>query len=367
MRYIYFLILPFLFCCKTHKSTQQMPSLPCEVAITSDTLFKNRMSFTSQVYPNKTLTLEPRVNGYLVNTYFKKGMPVKKGDLLFQIEPLQISTTLSQAKAQLASAEAELSRAANNYYRAVPLAEINAISASSLDEYKSTYLAAQASMEVAKAELQSATLNMGYTKVTAPSDGIIDDSDVSIGDWVGTGTQYAVLAKVYEIDTILVKLALPMNDYLSIRQQDSLQNPSYQNATLISDATITLSDGTTFPEIGIYDYTESEIDNSTGTIILNIKFANRGGLLKPNQFVKVSANIGAEQQCITVPQVAIMQTQGQSNVFVVSKDSTVNYRKVTLGKTIDDKWIVETGLQKGEKILTSGLTKVRSGEKITPL
>lgn len=366
MRYIFFLLLPFLACCKSHKTKPQMPNLTCEVSYATDTIFKNRMNFTSQVYPNKTLTLEPRINGYLASTNFKKGMPVKKGDILFQIEPIQINTTLTQAEAQLASANAELTRARNNYYRAVPLAKINAISESSLDEYKSTYLSAESSVKVAEAELENAKLNINYTSVTAPNDGIIDDTSVSIGDWVGVGTQYAVLAKIYDIDTIQVKLALAVNDYLSIRHRDSLLNPSYDNSKLISDVKIILSDGTEYPEIGVYDYTESEIDNSTGTIILNVKFLNENNVLKPNQFVKVCANIGTERDCVVVPQVAVIQTQGQNNVFVVSDDNTVNYRKVALGSTIGDKWIVEGGLKKGEKVLTSGLNKVRSGEKITP-
>ncbi|MFI3268090.1 MAG: efflux RND transporter periplasmic adaptor subunit [Rikenellaceae bacterium] len=367
MKYIYFFILPFLFCCKSHKTESSMPSLPCEVAYVSDTIFKNRMNFTGQIYPNNTFTLEPRINGYLVNTNFKKGAPVKKGDILFQIEPIQINTTLTQAEAQLSSAIAEQTRTQNNYYRAVPLAEINAISASSLDEYKASYLAAQSSVNVAKAELESARLNMGYTTITAPANGIIADTDVSIGDWVGTGTQYAVLAKIYDIDTIQVKLALAVNDYLTIRQRDSLLNPSYDNSNLISDVKITLSDGTEYPEMGVYDYTESEIDSSTGTIILNVKFANKSMVLKPNQFVKVCANIGSERSCVVVPQVSVVQTQGQSNVFVVSDDDVVAFRKVKLGATIGDDWIVESGLKKGDKVLTTGVTKVRTGQKITPI
>lgn len=364
MKHLYLLTLLFFVGCKTHKSQANMPLLECSTAIAKDSSINNQMSFTSQIYSNSTITIEPRVNGYLIEKNFKRGMPVKAGELLFKLDPTQINTQLTQSKAQLASAQAELIRANNDYQRAIPLSKINAISSSSLDEYKATYLSAKSSVDAAVAALKSAELNTKYTVITAPVSGIIQDSGASIGDWVGVGTKYGVLAQIYVTDTVQVKLALPMNNYITIHQHDSLLNPSYDNKKLISNIRLTLSNGSIYPENGIYDYTESSIDKLTGTMILIIKFANKEMFLKPNQFVKIDANIGSLATHIVIPQEAVIQSQGQSNIFVVSEDNTVDFRKVELGKTINDKWIIKSGLKKGERVLTSGLTKVKTGQKI---
>lgn len=200
--------------CRGRHTTGAQPSLRVEVIEAATDTVPNRMSFVSSVESNFDALIEPRVNGYLVNKYFSSGMPVRKGQLLFTIDPNLLSTTLLSAEASLESARAQEVSARNNYERAVPLARIDAISQTQLDQYTAEYVAAQAAVRSAEQQVRNARLQVGYTRIYAPIDGIIASSNAHTGDYVGVGTQFSVLTTISNIDTVAVDVAIPMAQYL---------------------------------------------------------------------------------------------------------------------------------------------------------
>ena len=323
-----------------------------------------RRSFIGYLASNFDAVIQPRVNGFLASKSFESGMPVRRGEVLFQIDPEQLSTTMLAAEASLASAKAQAIEAKNNYERAVPLARIQAISQSNLDQYTAQYKASAASVRAAEEALRSAQLDVGYTLLRSPIDGIISTSSANVGDYIGPGTQFNVLTTISNIDTVSVDVALPMAEYLRI---DGERGEIYDNADLLSDIRLRLADGSLYPHAGRYSYTRKDITTRAGTLVLVVAFPNPDKALKPGQFARVEATVGGMQPRIVVPQRCVSQAQGVNSVWVISPDSTAHFRRVALGNTIGDKWCITDGLAAGELVATEGLQKLNEGEKIRPL
>ncbi len=346
-----------------HSISQHPESLHIKVVRTEIDTLAEHMTFIGTLSSNFDAVIQPRVNGYLLSSNFQSGNPVKRGKLLFTIDPAQFSTTLLAAQASLESAKAQLANARNNYERAVPLARINAISQTQLDQYTAQYKAARASVQSAEQSLRAAQLNVGYTELRAPIDGIVAHSTAHVGDYVGPGTQFEVLTTVSSTDTLTVDLAIPMSRYLQLAPS---KMSLYDNAGLLSQIYLIQADGSRYPYEGSYAYTRKDISTSTGTLILVVKFPNPDNLLKPGQFARVKAAIGHPKPRILVPQQCVSQVQGINSVWVMAKDSTVAYRRITLGDTFDDMWCVEEGLAPNEQVVVAGQMKLRNGMKIIP-
>ena len=349
--------------CRGRHATGAQPSLRVEVIEAATDTVPNRMSFVSSVESNFDALIEPRVNGYLVNKYFSSGMPVRKGQLLFTIDPNLLSTTLLSAEASLESARAQEVSARNNYERAVPLARIDAISQTQLDQYTAEYVAAQAAVRSAEQQVRNARLQVGYTRIYAPIDGIIASSSAHTGDYLGVGTQFSVLTTISNIDTVAVDVAIPMAQYL---RYAGTRPSIYENDGLLSDITLSLADGVVYPSKGWYSYTQKDISSSMGTIVLVVKFANPDYTLKPGQFARVTANVGPSLPYVVVPQRAVTQMQDLSSVWVVGRDSTAEYRRVTLGRIAGDRWCILSGVEPGEWVVTAGIQKLHNGQKVIP-
>lgn len=350
--------------CKKHRSAQDAPPLTVEVAqaVTENVPF--RMRFIGTLSSNFDAVIQPRVNGYLLSAAYESGAPVRKGQLLFTIDPAQLSTSMLEAQASLESARAQLSEARNNYERAVPLAKIDAISAAQLDQYTAQYKAAEASVRSMEQALRSAEMNVGYTELRSPIDGIAAHTSAHIGDYVGPGTQFDILTTVSNIDTLTVDVAIPMAQYLKAAGRDT---PVYDNEKLLSDIRLTLSDGTVYPQAGRYAYTRKDVSSTTGTIVLVIRFPNPGQRLKPGEFARVDANVGPSRQTVVVPSRCVNQTQDINSVWVVRPDSTVSYRRVIPGDTYGEMWCIDDGLAAGEWVVLSGSQKLRNGAKVAPV
>lgn len=350
----------------THKKSkiEGMPPVEVEVVIAQDQLVPYRYTFVSQTSSNLDFTIEPRVNGYLMSKNYRSGQPVMKGDLLFEIEQEPYQIALSKARANVASARSTLTNAEANFNRVEPLAKIQALSQSELDAATAQLMAARAGYNVAMQELNNAKLQLSYTKIYAPHNGIGSSSKAVVGDYVGVGTNFAVLATVSYIDSVAVDLSLPVSKYLEVAGGDE---PSYKNKNLLSDIVMELSDGSIYPQPGIYNYTKTEVDNSADAIILQVLFPNLDYALKAGQFVKIMATIGEPLNVVTIPQVCVTQTQNIYNVWVVAADSTAQFRNVTLGDVVGDKCVVKTGLSAGEKVISGGFFKLRNGAKVSVL
>lgn len=358
-RFPLLLLLLFAGCKKSPKTTGSTPLLRLEtVVVELDTLPAER-EFIGYLQANYSAVVQPRVNAWLVKKHYQNGMAVKRGDRLFTLDASPFRTSLLAAEAQLESARAQHLEAKNNYERAVPLARIEAISQTQLDQYTAQFSAAKAAVESAEQTLRSARLEEGYTRIVSPIDGIVASSSAHAGDYVGPGTQFEVLTTISNIDTLSVDLALPMREYLALGGRDPEQNGDF-----VRNLRLYLSDGSLYPLAGSYGYTHKDVSSTEGTLLLSVNFPNPERLLKAGQFARVRASLGRGISSLVIPQRAVVQAQGLYSVWIVAPDSTVHYREVRVGDAEGENWRIRSGLEPGERVLLTGLQKVRNGMKI---
>lgn len=349
--------------CRRHnKSEPEAAPLRVEVATaTSDSIIM-RYSFTTHLRSNYDAVIQPRVDGYLERIAYRSGMPVRRGDLLFTIESNLLNTSLLAAQAALSSAEAEALEAKNTYDRAIPLARLNAISDSQLDQYTAAYNSSVASVRSARQQVTSARLQVSYATIYSPIDGIVAASKAHEGDYVGPSTQFSALTTVSNIDSLKADLSIPTSLYL----EKAGNRSAYENRDLLSDISLTLADGSIYPYKGIYDYTAQQISTSSGTVTLVVKFPNPDYRLKGGEYGRVEVGLGQRERVVLVPQMAIEQVQGIESVWVVKPDNTVEQRTIQTGETVGRNWIVKSGISEGETVVLTGKDKLHSGMRITP-
>ena len=231
-----------------------------------------------------------------------------------------------------------------------------------LDQYTADNLAAIAAVKSAKQSLHNAQLDESYTRIYAPIKGIISSSAATSGDYVGPGTQFSTLTVIQNIDTVSVDLSIPMKEYLAVSGKSAF---SYDNASLLSEIELKIADGSKYSEAGFYQYTRQSIASEMGTIVLVVGFRNPNYALKSGQFARITASLGKDIERIVIPQQAVTQIQDICSVWVIRPDSTAEYRKVDLGLAIGEWWIVNSGLEKGEVVATTGLQKLHDGMRVT--
>lgn len=348
--------------CKQRAKIDSTP-LAIEVAPATEQILPNDMQFIAPIAANYSATIQPRISGFLLSSTFENGMPVKQGQLIFTIDDSPQRANRLAAEASLSSAKAKAAEAKRNYERAIPLARINAISQTQLDQYTAENLAAIAAVKSAEQSLRNAQLEESYTRIYAPISGIISSSAATAGDYIGPGTQFSTLTTIQSIDTVAVDLAIPMRDYLAASGRTTF---SYDNASLLSDIRLRVADGSEYPEKGFYKFTRQDIASRMGTIVIVVGFRNPTYALKTGQFARVTASLGGDKKRIVIPKRAVRQIQNISSVWVIRPDSTAEYREVHLGNTAGEWWIVESGVAKGEVVATTGLQKLRNGMKVLP-
>ncbi len=358
------LVAALLSGCRKRPAAHSVPPLRVEVVQATTASVPNRMRFIGELSSNFDAVIQPRVNGYLSSTAYESGMPVRRGQLLFTIDPAQLSTSMLAAEAALESARAQAAEARNNYERALPLARIDAVSQSQMDQYTAQFRAAEAAVRSAEQSLNNARMNVGYTELRSPIDGIAAHTAAHVGDYVGPGSQFSVLTTVSNIDTLTVDLAIPMTQYLRFAGPG---RSLYDNGQLLSDIRLTLADGSPYPLPGHYAYTRKDISATTGTLLLVAAFPNPDRTLKPGQFARVEANVGPVRSRVVIPRQAVSQTQDIDAVWVVGPDSTVRYRRVTPGDPFGSMWCIDEGLAAGEWVVVAGRQKLRDGEKVAPV
>lgn len=347
-------------CKGTPKQKASMPPLKVETALAELDSMAREREFVGYLQSNFSATIQPRVNAFLLKKHYQNGMPVKRGQLLFTLDGSQLRTARLRAAAALESARAQLLEARSNYERSLPLVELEAISRTQFEQYKTQYAAAQASLRSAEQALRDAELQEGYTIIRSPIDGIAASSSAHAGDYVGPGTQFEVLTSISNLDTLSVDLALPMREYLALGGR----TPE-NNAGFVRSIRLYLSDGELYPHPGSYGYTHKDITSSEGTLLLSVNFPNPERLLKAGQFARVTASLGAPAGAVMVPSEALVQNQGKSSLWVVGADSVVRYRAVEALSPAGAWCQISSGLQAGERVLLTGQQKVRDGEKVT--
>jgi len=308
------------------------------------------------------IEVRARVEGFIQSVDFKEGNPVKKGQLLYTIDPRPLQATLSQAKGALAEAEAQLARAKQDVVRYEPLVAKNAISRQEYDTAVVVQRAAEAAVEAAQATVERAQIDLGYTRVTAPDDGLVGKTEVYPGTLVGRG-QSDLLTHISQIATIHVRFTVPERDYLfyARRQQERAGTPAASAALPFE---LVLSDGSVHPKKGAIVFVDRNIDAATGTIMMEAAFPNPGGIVRPGQFARVRAAVDLKQGAILVPQRAVTELQGIYNVAVVGADDTIELRMVKPAQRIGTLWVIDSGLKAGERVVVEGMQKVRTGVKV---
>ena len=360
LTFIIMLAISCLSCKQRAKSSTEPISI--EVATVEERKVPYTRTFIAPIAANYSATIQPRISGFLRASFFKNGMPVKRGQLIFTIDDAPQRANRLAAEAALSSAKAKAAEAKRNYERAIPLAKINAISQTQLDQYTAENLSAIASVKSAEQSLRNARLDESYTRIYAPINGIISSSAATAGDYIGPGTQFSELTTIQNIDTIGVDLAIPMREYLAITGRKAF---SYENNKLLSNIKLRVADGSEYPEEGFYLYTRQSVASEMGTIVLVVGFRNPDYTLKVGQFARISASLGADKEQVIVPQRAVNRVQNISSVWVIRPDSTAEYREVRLGNTTGEWWIVESGVERGEMVATTGLQKLSNGMKVS--
>ena len=320
--------------------------------------------------------IKPQVTGYLLRQTYQEGSFVKKGQLLFEIDPRTFQAALDQTKAQLANAEGQLAQAEANQVKAqldvnryTPLAKEQAVSQQDLDNAVQGNVAAQAQVRAAKAQIDAATaqmaaaqLNLGFTKIVSLIDGIVGVAQAQIGDLVGPTS---LLTTVSTLDPIKVYFPVSERGYLNyIKENPDAAKRAEQERHLGLE--MILADGSRYPHEGSFSFADRQVDVKTGTLRLQGLFPNPGNILRPGQFARVRAITTTKKGALLVPQRAVTELQGGYQVAVVGKDNKVEIRPVKVGERIGPQWIIEAGLKPGERVVTEGVQRVKAGMTVNP-
>jgi len=301
--------------------------------------------------------IQARVSGHVIQQSYQEGSVVRKGQVLFEIDPRPFKAALDQAKAQLAQAEAQLGKAKLDVERDTPLAQARAIAQSQLDTEIQAKLGAQAQVQAAKANVEQARLNLEYTKATSLISGIAGIAQVQIGNLVGPSS---VLTSVSQVDPIKAYFTVSEQDFTDFHRRFPTQE-SVEEQRKRMPLELVLSDGSVYEHPGTIYFADREVNAATGAIRIAGVFPNPNNLLRPGSYGRVRVSARTRQGALLVPQRAVTELQGSHQVAVVGNDNKVNLRPVTVGERVGKMWIVTDGLKPGERVVVEGLLKVRDG------
>lgn len=303
-------------------------------------------------------TIRPQVSGYLIRQNYKEGEAVRKGQVLFEIDPRPFQAALNKAKAQLSQQMARHETSKANLARIKPLAEKNAVSQKDLDDAVGTELSARSSVEAAQAAVEEAQLNLGFTRITSPIDGIAGIAKTQLGNLVGPSIQEE-LTSVSTLD--------PIKAYINISEREYLMAATAGSKKMEElPLELILADGSVFPHQGHLAIMDRQIDPTTGTMKIGALFPNPDNRLRPGQYGRVRATVRVQNAALLVPQRAVTELQGKYLVAVVGADNKVDVRPVTVGVRIGTDWIIDKGLKPGEQVIAEGTQKVRTGAIVSP-
>jgi membrane fusion protein (multidrug efflux system) len=321
------------------------------------------VELVGQTRGSQDVEIRARVEGYLESVDFTEGTFVRKGALLYQIDPKPLEAVLANAKADLATAKAQLEKTNNDVTRYRPLAEQQAVSRQELDNALSSQEAAQARVEAAKAQVDKATLDLGYTRVTSPLDGLVGTTEVKAGNLVGRG-ESTLLTTVSRIDPILFRAGVSEAEYLRVARR-TLETGVRSE---VGEAAIELilADGTVHPHKGRVEAVERAVDPTTGTLAMQFTFPNPDRLVRPGQYGRVRFVVETRAGALLVPQRAVQELQNLYSVAVVTADNKVAFRNVKVGPRVDGLWVIEEGVKPGETVVVEGLQRVREGAVVNP-
>jgi len=304
-----------------------------------------------------------QVTGYLISRNYEEGQVVKTGDLLFRIDPRPFQAALDQAKGQLGFAKADLERNHLDVVRYTPLVKQGAVSQQEYDNAVQRERGAQASVQAAQAAVEKARIDLGFTEVRSPVDGIVGLAQAQLGDLVGPNDPKP-LTDVSQLDPMKVSFPLSEQDYLrfATRIQEAVRTGSFRKDSL----ELVLADGSIYPHRGTGYPAGRAVDPRTGTITVKGVFPNPDAYLRPGQFARIRVETDLRKGALVVPQRAVSDLQGTKQIAVVGPDDKVDVRSVRAGPTWGTLQVIDEGLSAGDRVIVEGAQKVRPGMVVAP-
>src|SRR5215510_8274835 len=315
------------------------------------------LELVGQTLGSQDTELRARVEGVLESMDFQEGSFVKQGTLLYQIDRKPLEAALAQAKADQSTAEARLEKANNDVERYRPLAAKQAVSKQELDDALAAQDASRSQVAAMKAAVDKASLDLGYTRITAPITGLVGTTLVKPGNLVGRG-ENTLLTTISKVDPILFRVGATEADYLRVARRNPSRNGQPPRAAGIQ---LILTDGTVYPSTGRIVTVDRAVDPTTGTLGVQIEFPNKEQLLRPGQYGRARILLDTKPNALLVPQRAVQELQNLYSVAVVDGQNKVGFRNVKVGQKIDSLWVIEEGLKPGERVVVEGLQRVRDG------
>ena len=350
--------------CKKDAPVEFRPTVTVVPAVADDVEIYGE--YVGSVKAQQFVEIRARVEGYLEKMLFAEGKYINKDQLLFVINQEQYRAKVNRAKAQLSKDEALALKAKRDFERIRPLYEQNAASRLDLDNAQAAYETAKAQVEMSKADLAQAQLELGYTEVRSPISGYISERNVDLGTLVGPGAK-SLLATIVKSDTVLVDFNLTTLDYLRSKERNVDLNQTDSNRKWQPNVTVTLADNSTYPYKGLLDFAEQQVDPNTGTFSVRAKLPNPESALLPGQFTKVKLLLDVREGATVVPQRAVSREKGGAHIFVMHPDSVVEKRFVELGPESGNDVVVERGLAPDELVVVEGFHKLSPGMKVLPV
>lgn len=318
---------------------------------------------TGRVVAAVTAEIRPQAGGIVLKRLFTEGSEVEAGQVLYEIDPTSAQTSVRDAEAMLSSAKVALATAKAKAVRYRELVDIEAVSQESAEEAEAAYKQAISAVVSAEANLEDARLSLSYANVTSPINGRIGRSSVSEGALV-TANQATVLATVQQLDPVYLDATQSATELLRIRQQFEQGMVKLENGCAV--VRLIKDDGSLYDPVGKLELDDAIVDETTGTVTVRSQFPNPNNELIPGMYGKIRVEGAVMQKALLVPQVAISRdVKGNAIAYVIDENNTIEERTLTTGQTLGDQWIVENGLQAGERVVVEGLQKIRVGSVVS--
>ena len=309
---------------------------------------------------SEDVEIRARVEGYLAAVSFTEGSFVKRGQLLYKIDPQPFQAALSQAQANLETAKARLEKTNNDVARYRPLAAQKAVSQQELDNALSAQEAARFQVTAYDALVDKAKLDLAYTTISSPVDGLIGTTQKKVGSLVGRG-ENTLLNTISQVNPIYFRCAIAEAEYLRLARS-SVDRKALEKKYGVE---LILADGTVFPHKGRLEAVERAVDPTTGTLTGQFSFPNPERILRPSQYGKARFVVDVKEGALLVPQRAVQEIQGLYSLMVVKPDATVEQRMVKGGERVGNQWVIDSGIKPGEKVIVEGIQRVRPGVKVS--
>jgi membrane fusion protein (multidrug efflux system) len=315
------------------------------------------LDLVGQTEGSQDVDVRARVEGFLESMNFREGSFVRRGSLLYVIDAKPFEAALAAAKADKATAQARLEKANNDVARYTPLVAKQAVSQQELDNARAAQDAARSQVDAGTAAVEKATLDLSYTRVAAPIDGLVGLTKVKPGSLVGRG-ESTLLTTISQLNPIVLRVGVTEADYLRVIKRDPSRGGAEPTAAGIE---LSLADGTTHPQKGSIKTVERAVNASTGTLTLQLQFANPQTVLRPGQYGRARILMEMRTGALLIPQRAVQELQNLHSVAVVGADGKVAFRNVKVGPRVDTLWVIEEGLKPGDQVVAEGLQALRDG------